>query len=41
VRLGDRALRNVDGVSGRVIGYSFDQFAAMAAVDRIALIPEE
>jgi peptide/nickel transport system substrate-binding protein len=32
--------RNVDVVSGRVIGYSFDQFAAMAALDRIALNPE-
>jgi hypothetical protein len=32
---------NVDVVSGRVIGYSFDQFAAMAALDRIALIQEE
>jgi hypothetical protein len=31
------ARRNVDVVSARVVGYSFDQFAAMAALDRTAL----
>jgi peptide/nickel transport system substrate-binding protein len=32
--------RNVDVVSARIRSYSFDQFAAMAAVDRLALEPE-
>jgi peptide/nickel transport system substrate-binding protein len=31
--------RNVDVVSARIRSYSFDQFAAMAAVDRLALEP--
>jgi hypothetical protein len=32
-------MEHVQVVSERVVGYSFDQFAGMPALDRIALAP--